>query len=135
MKKIEVAIKPFELEAVKESLSELGISTASVAEIRQLAATNAPRRVYRGSAYVSDSILVLRLELVVPAGLVDGIVNAIRRSAKSTCAEDALVLVTEVGEAFRMRSGRCGDAAFAPPAHRPPLESPKAPARAIAWLT
>lgn len=112
MKKIEVAIKAFELEAVKESLSEFGIGTARVSEIQQLAATNAPRRIYR-----------------------DGIVNAIRRSAKSTCAEDALVLVTEVGEAFRMRSGRCWDAAFAPAAHRPPLDRPKAPARAIAWLT
>ncbi|HEX7671066.1 MAG TPA: P-II family nitrogen regulator, partial [Polyangiaceae bacterium] len=67
IKRIEVAIKPFELEAVKESLSELGVGAMTVSEVHQLASSTTAPRVYRGSAYVADFAVMLRIEVVAPA--------------------------------------------------------------------
>lgn len=136
MKRIEVAIKPFELEAVKESLSELGVGSMTASEIHQLGPTAASRRVYRGSTYVADFSVMLRVEIMAPAELVRSIFEAIRRSAKSTCTGDALGLVTDIGEVVRLGSGESEIAADRPPADRAPAETrPTWRARTIAWQT
>lgn len=136
IKRIEVAIKPFELEAVKESLSELGVGAMTVSEVHQLASSTTAPRVYRGSAYVADFAVMLRIEVVAPADRVRSILEAIRRSAKSTCTGDALGLVTDIGEVVRLESGESESAVVRPPAHRAPAETrPTWRARSIAWQT
>jgi nitrogen regulatory protein PII len=52
MKKIEAVIRPFKLDEVKESLSELGVQGMTVTEVKGFGRTGGKMEVYRGSAYV-----------------------------------------------------------------------------------
>jgi nitrogen regulatory protein PII len=108
MKRIEVTIKPFELEAVNESLAVLRVRVTTVSPVQQAAPPDEPFMVYRGSRYVTDFVTMLRLEVLVSAERASDVLEALRRSAKSVCAHGAVVLVSDVGEAIHLEPVRAG---------------------------
>ncbi len=77
MKRIDAIIKPFKLEDVKASLTELGIVGMTVAEVKGFGRQKGHTEIYRGSEYTVDFLPKLKLELVVPDGQADNAVQAI----------------------------------------------------------
>ena len=54
MKKIEAVIKPFKLDEVRESLSEIGVNGLTVTEVKGFGRQKGHTELYRGAEYVVD---------------------------------------------------------------------------------
>jgi len=112
MKKIEAVIKPFKLDDVKEALTELGVVGMTVTEVRGFGRQKGHTELYRGSEYTIDFLPKVKVEVVVPDGLVDKAVAAICAAAKTGSIGDGKVFVLPTGDAIRIRTGETGEAAI-----------------------
>jgi nitrogen regulatory protein P-II 1 len=112
MKMIVAMIRPHTVDAVKQALSEVGVQGMSLAEIRGFGRTGGRTEVFRGSAYQVDFVPKIRIEVVVPTGQVEAVLDAIQRSAKTGKIGDGKVFVLGVDEAIRIRTGERGEAAI-----------------------
>jgi nitrogen regulatory protein P-II 1 len=112
MKKVEAIIKPFKLDEVKDALTEVGVAGMTVTEVKGFGRTGGKKEIYRGSAYVVDFVPKVKLELVVPDSLVDAVVDAIEKSARSGRIGDGKIFVSPVSGAVRIRTGERDDDAI-----------------------
>ncbi|MEM7158283.1 MAG: P-II family nitrogen regulator [Myxococcota bacterium] len=112
MLKIEAIIRPFALDDVKDRLTEIGVGGMTVSEVRGFGRTGGKREVHRGSAYVIDFVPKIKLEVVVPARLVEEVLQAIREVAASDRIGDGKIFVLPVLEAVRVRTGERGETAL-----------------------
>ena len=112
MLKVEAIIRPFALDDVKERLTELGIGGMTVSEVRGFGRTGGKREVHRGSAYVIDFVPKIKIEVVVPARLVEEVVQAVREVAASDRIGDGKIFVIPVLDAIRVRTGERGESAL-----------------------
>jgi nitrogen regulatory protein P-II 1 len=112
MKKVEAIIKPFKLDEVKESLSEIGVHGMTVTEVKGFGRTGGKKEVYRGSAYVVDFVPKVKLEIIVPEESVRQVVNAITEAAKTGRIGDGKIFVSSVDEVIRIRTGESGEDAI-----------------------
>ena len=111
MKKIEAIIKPFRLEAVKEALHELGILGMTVSEVKGFGRQKGHTEIYRGSEYTVDFLPKMKIETVLPDNLVEPAVTAIMAAAKTGKIGDGTVFISNIEDAFRIRTGERGDPA------------------------
>ncbi|MSP17493.1 MAG: P-II family nitrogen regulator [Myxococcales bacterium] len=112
MKKLEAIIKPFKLDEVKESLSELGVTGMTVTEVKGFGRTGGKREVYRGSAYVVDFVPKVKVEIIVKDELVHQVVEAITKAARTGRIGDGKIFITPVDEVIRIRTGEVGEDAL-----------------------
>jgi nitrogen regulatory protein P-II 1 len=112
MKKVEAIIKPFKLDEVKESLSEIGVHGMTVSEVKGFGRTGGKKEVYRGSAYVVDFVPKVKLEIIVPEESVRQVVNIITEAARTGRIGDGKIFVTPVDEIVRIRTGETGEDAI-----------------------
>jgi nitrogen regulatory protein P-II 1 len=112
MKKIEAIIQPHKLEDVKEALKDIGIDGITVIEVRGHGRQKGHKEVYRGMEYQVDLLPKIKLEMVVPDGRSDEVVNALAAAARSGKIGDGKIFVTEVAEAVRIRNDDRGEAAL-----------------------
>jgi nitrogen regulatory protein P-II 1 len=112
MKKVEAIIKPFKLDEVKDALTEVGAAGMTVTEVKGFGRTGGKKEIYRGSAYVVDFVPKVKIELVVPDALVDAVVDAIEKSAKTGRIGDGKIFVSPVSAALRIRTGERDDDAI-----------------------
>lgn len=112
MKKIEAIIKPFKLDDVVDALSEVGVEGVSVTEIRGFGRQKGRTEVYKGAEYVVDFLPKIKLEVVIPDGIADAAVEAIRKSAHTGKIGDGKIFVYEVAAALRIRTGEKNEEAL-----------------------
>ena len=112
MKKVEAIIKPFKLDEVKESLSEIGVHGMTVTEVKGFGRTGGKKEVYRGSAYVVDFVPKVKLEIIVPEDSLRQVINAIVEAAKTGRIGDGKIFVSSVDEVIRIRTGETGEDAI-----------------------
>ena len=105
MKKIEAIIKPFKLDDVRESLSDIGISGMTITEVRGFGRQKGHTELYRGAEYVVDFLPKVKLEVVVPDELVDQCIEAIIETAQTGKIGDGKIFVYNVERAIRIRTG------------------------------
>ncbi|MBT8495435.1 MAG: P-II family nitrogen regulator [Deltaproteobacteria bacterium] len=108
MKKVEAIIKPFKLDEVKESLSEIGVHGMTVTEVKGFGRTGGKKEVYRGSAYVVDFVPKVKLEIIVAEENVRQVIAAITEAARTGRIGDGKIFVTPVDEVIRIRTGETG---------------------------
>lgn len=108
MKKIEAIIKPFKLDDVKEALNEVGIKGMTISEVKGYGRQKGHTEIYRGAEYVVDFIPKVKIEIVVPAGEVDMIVEKIRSAANTNKIGDGKIFVMPVERVVRVRTGEEG---------------------------
>ena len=111
MKKIEAIIKPFKLEEVKESLSELGIEGMTVTEVKGFGRQKGHTEIYRGSEYTVDFLPKIKIEIVLADELVDNAATAIVKAAKTGKIGDGKIFISTIEEAVRIRTEETGDKA------------------------
>ena len=109
MKMITAIIKPFKLDDVRESLSEIGVQGVTVTEVKGFGRTGGKREVYRGSAYVVDFVPKVKVEIVVPDALVVSVIEAVENAAKTGRIGDGKIFVSPIEESVRIRTGESGD--------------------------
>lgn len=105
MRKIEAIIKPFKLDDVKESLSDIGVHGMTISEVKGYGRQKGHTEIYRGAEYVVDFIPKIKIEIVVPADRVDQVVNTIRESANTGKIGDGKIFVLPVERVIRVRTG------------------------------
>src|ERR1022692_4109546 len=112
MKKIEAVIQPFKLDEVKEALKSIGIDGMTITEVRGHGRQKGHKEVYRGQEYNVDLLPKVKVELVVPAGRADEIVNAIIAAARTGKIGDGKIFLYDVTEAIRIRNDDRGESAI-----------------------
>jgi len=105
MKKIEAMIKPFKLDDVRESLSDIGISGMTITEVRGFGRQKGHTELYRGAEYMVDFLPKVKLEVVVPDELVGQCIEAIIETAQTGKIGDGKIFVYNVERAIRIRTG------------------------------
>lgn len=83
MKKIEAIIRPFKLDDVKEALVEEGIKGLTISEVRGYGRQKGHTETYRGSEYQIEFIPKIKIEIVVDDNLLEKVIDAILRTAKT----------------------------------------------------
>jgi len=112
MKKIEAVVKPFKLDEVREALSELGVTGLTVTEVKGFGRQKGHTELYRGAEYVVDFLPKVKVEVVVPEGLVERAIEAIVKAARTGKIGDGKIFVTPVEHVVRIRTGESGEAAI-----------------------
>jgi nitrogen regulatory protein P-II 1 len=111
MKKIEAIIKPFKLDEVREALSEAGVSGLTVTEVKGFGRQKGHTELYRGAEYVVDFLPKVKVEIIVGDALVEGVIEAIVKAARTGKIGDGKIFVTAVEQVIRIRTGESGEAA------------------------
>lgn len=112
MKKIEAIIKPFKLDEVKDALDALGVHGLTVTEVRGYGRQKGHVEAYRGIEYQVQFNSKVKIEVVVPDGLAEQVVTAIRETANTGAIGDGKIFIYSLEGVVRIRTGETGDAAI-----------------------
>ena len=108
MKLVTAIVKPAKVDEVKDALKETGIAGLTVTEVRGFGRQAGHTEVYRGAEYTIDFVPKVRIEVLVDAGTVDGVVDTIVAAARTGKIGDGKVWVTAVEDVVRVRTGERG---------------------------
>ena len=108
MKFITAIIKPFKLDDVRDSLSEIGVQGMTVTEVKGFGRQKGHTELYRGAEYVVDFLPKLKLEIALDDGRVDAAIDAISKAANTGKIGDGKIFVYDLGQVVRIRTGETG---------------------------
>jgi len=111
MKRIEVIIKPFKLEDVKDALAEIGITGMTVSDVKGYGRQQGHSELYRGAEYVVDFVAKTKLDLVINDDQVEAVTQTIVEAAKTGKIGDGKIFVSAIEEVIRIRTGETGSEA------------------------
>ena len=112
MKMVVAIIKPFKLDEVRAALSELGVSGMTVTEVKGFGRQRGHTELYRGAEYVVDFVPKTRVEVAVRSELVDQVVEAVMKAAKTGKVGDGKIFITDINRVIRIRTGETDNAAL-----------------------
>ena len=112
MKLITAIIKPFKLDDVRAALSEIGVSGMTVTEVKGFGRQRGHTELYRGAEYVVDLVPKTRVEVAVRSELVDQVVEAVLKAAKTGKVGDGKIFITDIDRVVRIRTGETDSAAL-----------------------
>ncbi|MDR9406579.1 MAG: P-II family nitrogen regulator [Spiribacter sp.] len=105
MKLITAIIKPFKLDDVRESLSEIGVQGVTVTEVKGFGRQKGHTELYRGAEYVVDFLPKMKIEVVLDDDLVERAAEAVTKAANTGKIGDGKIFVSPVEQAIRIRTG------------------------------
>ncbi|MEW6531948.1 MAG: P-II family nitrogen regulator [Thermodesulfobacteriota bacterium] len=105
MKKVEAIIKPFKLDDVRDALSAVGVQGMTITEVKGFGRQKGHKEIYRGAEYLVDFLPKVKMEMVVPAELVEQVVKKIIEAARTGSIGDGKIFVSSVEAAVRIRTG------------------------------
>jgi len=112
VKYIIAAIKPFKLEEVREALTDIGVRGLMVTEIKGFGTQSGHTEIYRGAEYAVNFVPKVKLEIAVPDGLAEQVVETLSRTARTGKIGDGKIFVLDLEQATRVRTGEAGDDAL-----------------------
>jgi nitrogen regulatory protein P-II 2 len=112
MKLVTAIIKPFKLDDVRSALSEIGVSGMTVTEVKGFGRQRGHTELYRGAEYVVDFVPKTRVEVAVRTEMVDQVVEAVLKAAKTGKVGDGKIFITAITRAVRIRTGETDNAAL-----------------------
>lgn len=112
MKKLDLIIRPHKLDEVKDALSAIGVQGMTVTEVKGFGRQKGNTEMYRGSEYSITFVPKVRLEVLLPDGLVERAMKAASEAARTGRIGDGKIMVTEVVDVLRIRTGETGEAAI-----------------------
>jgi nitrogen regulatory protein P-II 1 len=111
MKKIEIIIKPFKLEDVKDALAEIGITGMTVIEVKGYGRQKGHSELYRGAEYVVDFMPKIKIDIVVDENDVSKVIEVVTESARTGKIGDGKIFVSPIEDIIRIRTGETGSEA------------------------
>ena len=105
MKLIEAMIRPLNLEEVEIALQDMGIEEIGIEEIMvSQSVSNGLKKgkalLYRGAEYIPDFIARMKVEIIAADGLVDKIVETIRKIAGTERKGDCRIFILPIIKAL-----------------------------------
>jgi len=104
MKLIVAVIKPFKLEDVREALSAVGVGGITVTEVKGFGHQKSHTELYQGPEYVSDFLPKTEIQIIVAEAMLEAII----RGARTGKVGDGKVLVRNLEQVVRIRTGETG---------------------------
>ena len=108
MKKVTAIIKPFRLDEVRESLTDIGVTGMTVTEVKGFGRQKGHTELYRGAEYMVDFLPKAKIELAVEESLVERVVETIIDVARTGKIGDGKIFVSELESVIRIRTGEIG---------------------------
>ena len=112
MKMVMAVIKPFKLDEVRDSLTELGIQGITVTEVRGFGRQKGHTEIYRGAEYEVNYLPKIKLELAIEDDLLGRVLETISNSAQTGQIGDGKLFVSDLTTAVRIRTGETGSEAL-----------------------
>ena len=108
MKLVTAIIKPFKLDDVRESLSEIGVQGVTVTEVKGFGRQKGHTELYRGAEYVVDFLPKVKIDLAISADMLDQVIEAISKAANTGKIGDGKIFITPLEQVVRIRTGETG---------------------------
>jgi nitrogen regulatory protein P-II 2 len=105
MKLITAIIKPFKLDDVRQAVSDVGVQGVTVTEVRGFGRQRGHTEIYRGAEYAVEFVPKTKIEIAVEDSLLDQVVEAIIRTAKTGKVGDGKIFVFDLTQVVRIRTG------------------------------
>ena len=112
MKLVSAVVKPFKLDDVREALSDIGVQGITVTEVKGFGRQKGHTELYRGAEYVVDFLPKVKIEVAVPDSLLDQVLEAVTKAARTGKIGDGKVFVTNLEQVSRIRTGEIGENAI-----------------------
>jgi nitrogen regulatory protein P-II 1 len=112
MKLVTAIVKPHRLDEVKDALREIGINGLTTTDVEGFGRQRGHTEVYRGAEYQVDFVPKARVEVVVEDEQVDGVIDAIVKSARTGKIGDGKVFLLPLEDVVRIRTGESGPEAL-----------------------
>src|SRR5262245_39921898 len=112
---VSAIVQPWNLDAVAQELDRVGIYGMTVFEVLGRGAQRPSPRFYRGLKETCTFLHKVKIEIAVEEELVDHVIDAILRSARSNgrgSIGDGKIFVTRIAEVVRIRTGQVNGAAL-----------------------
>ena len=108
MKLVTAIIKPFKLDDVRESLSEIGVQGITVTEVKGFGRQKGHTELYRGAEYVVDFLPKVKIDVAIADDQLDRVIEAITKAANTGKIGDGKIFVVNLEQAIRIRTGERG---------------------------
>jgi nitrogen regulatory protein P-II 1 len=108
MKLITAIVKPHRIEEVKEALRDIGVNGLTTTDVEGFGRQRGHTEVYRGAEYQVDFVPKVKVEVLVAADDVQGVIDAIEKAARTGKIGDGKIWVTDVEQVIRIRTGERG---------------------------
>ena len=105
MKLVTAIIKPFKLDDVRESLSEIGVQGITVTEVKGFGRQKGHTELYRGAEYVVDFLPKVKIDVAIDDKGLDRVIEAITKAANTGKIGDGKIFVVNLEQAIRIRTG------------------------------
>ena len=105
MKLITAIIKPFKLDDVRKAIGDAGVQGVTVTEVRGFGRQRGHTEIYRGAEYAVEFVPKSKVEIAVEDALVDQVVEAIMKAARTGQVGDGKVFVFDLTQVVRVRTG------------------------------
>ena len=105
MKLVTAIIKPFKLDDVRESLSEIGVQGITVTEVKGFGRQKGHTELYRGAEYVVDFLPKVKIDVAIDDKDLDRVIEAITKAANTGKIGDGNIFVVNLEQAIRIRTG------------------------------
>ena len=105
MKLVTAIIKPFKLDDVRESLSEIGVQGITVTEVKGFGRQKGHTELYRGAEYVVDFLPKVNIDVAIDDKDLDRVIEAITKAANTGKIGDGKIFVVNLEQAIRIRTG------------------------------
>ena len=112
MKLVTAIIKPFKLDDVRDALAEVGVQGITVTEVKGFGRQKGHTELYRGAEYVVDFLPKVKVEVAIDAKMLEAVVEAIIKSARTDKIGDGKIFVLDLQEVVRIRTGESGKSAL-----------------------
>ncbi|MEA3020644.1 MAG: nitrogen regulatory protein 1 [Actinomycetota bacterium] len=104
MQLVTAIVKPHMLDQVKDALKAAGVVGMTVSEVKGFGRQGGHTETYRGTEYTIEFLPKVKVEVVVDDGDVDGVVDALAKSAQTGKIGDGKIWTTSVGQLVRIRT-------------------------------
>ncbi len=105
MKLLKSIVRPDKVDAVKDALSQAGVTGMTVTEVRGHGKQKGHTAIYRGQEYQVSLLPKMEIEVVVPDSLADQACAAIISAARTGEIGDGRVFVLPVISSYKIRTG------------------------------
>jgi nitrogen regulatory protein P-II 1 len=108
VKQIEAIIKPFQLDEVKEALMKVGVQGMTISEVKGFGRQKGHVELYRGAEYSIDFLPKLKIQILVSDKRAAQVAETVMNAARTGKIGDGKILITQVEEVLRIRTGEKG---------------------------
>ncbi len=112
MKKVEMIIKPFKLDEVKDALHEIGVQGMTITEVKGFGRQKGHTELYRGAEYVVDFLPKVKIDVVIEDSQLEEVLESVEETARTGRIGDGKIFVSTIEEVIRIRTGERGEAAI-----------------------